>query len=82
MMKKIHNIPVSLLCMLLSGMQSTAQTRQDEKQDNLQQQKVNFFTENLQLTPAESARFWPVYNDYQNRTGQNYQGQKHLAEVL
>jgi hypothetical protein len=26
-----------------------------------------FFNEKLQLTPAESAKFWPVYNDYQNR---------------
>jgi len=44
-----------------------AQITRAEKQENLQQQKVTFFTENLQLTAAESARFWPVYNDYQNR---------------
>jgi len=44
-----------------------AQITRAEKQENLQQQKVNFFTENLQLTAAESTRFWPVYNDYQNR---------------
>ena len=44
-----------------------AQTAKTERQDNLQQQKVAFFTEHLQLTAAESTRFWPVYNDYQNR---------------
>ena len=44
-----------------------AQIKKTEKQDNLQQQKVTFFTEHLQLTSAESTRFWPVYNDYQNR---------------
>jgi flagellar hook assembly protein FlgD len=55
------------LPLLLTGINVAAQTKQAEKQDNLQQQKVNFFTENLQLTSAESGRFWPVYNDYQNR---------------
>jgi hypothetical protein len=43
-----------------------AQNKTDEKQD-LQKQKVAFFTENLQLSANESSRFWPVYNDYQNR---------------
>jgi hypothetical protein len=53
--------------MLIPVSRLSAQTRQSEKQENLQQQKVSFFTENLQLTAAESTRFWPVYNDYQNR---------------
>jgi hypothetical protein len=49
------------------GLNILAQTKKAEKQDNLQQQKVAFFNENLQLTSTESAQFWPVYNDYQNR---------------
>jgi hypothetical protein len=53
--------------MFLPGTKIQSQTSQEERRDNLQQQKVSFFTENLQLTPDESARFWPVYNDYQNR---------------
>ena len=44
-----------------------AQAKMAERQDNLQQQKISFFTEKLQLTPRESSMFWPVYNDYQNR---------------
>jgi hypothetical protein len=44
-----------------------AQTKQTAIKDNLQQQKISFFTGKLQLTPDESAKFWPVYNDYQNR---------------
>ena len=45
----------------------SAQSARAEKQDNIQQQKVAFFNQSLQLTTAESSRFWPVYNDYQNR---------------
>jgi hypothetical protein len=58
---------ILVLPLLLAGMNLGAQTKQNEKQDNLQQQKMIFFTENLQLTPTESGQFWPVYNDYQNR---------------
>jgi hypothetical protein len=67
MMKKNHISLFLFLYMFLSGTILWSQTSQEERRDNLQQQKVSFFTENLQLTPAESARFWPVYNDYQNR---------------
>jgi hypothetical protein len=67
-MRKILPITcILVLSLLLPALNLRAQTRPAEKQDNLQQQKVNFFTENLQLTPTESGQFWPVYNDYQNR---------------
>jgi len=29
--------------------------------------KIAFFTKNLDLTPAEAEKFWPVYNDYSAR---------------
>jgi hypothetical protein len=67
-MRKILPITCNLvLLLLLTAMNLGAQPKQVEKQDNLQQQKVSFFTENLKLTPTESAQFWPVYNDFQNR---------------
>lgn len=67
MVKLIHLTCLLIPSLLMQVLPLSAQTRPVEKQDNLQQQKVNFFNENLQLTTAESARFWPVYNDYQNR---------------
>ena len=67
-MKKKIRLPLFLvLILLICSLYLHAQIRQVEKQDNLQQQKINFFTENLQLTSGEAAKFWPVYNDYQNR---------------
>ncbi len=67
MKKFLHITRILVLPLLLAGMNLGAQTKPNEKQDNLSQQKVIFFTENLQLTPTESGQFWPVYNDYQNR---------------
>ncbi|MBN1118196.1 MAG: hypothetical protein JXA77_13390 [Bacteroidales bacterium] len=31
------------------------------------QAKVKFFNEKLELSNAEAEKFWPIYNDYQNR---------------
>jgi hypothetical protein len=56
-----------IICFLFPDFSLLGQTKRAEIQENLQQQKVAFFNEKLQLTPAESARFWPIYNDYQNR---------------
>ena len=67
MMKKIHLSLFLILPILFPGLLLQAQTRRAEIKENIQQQKISFFTENLQLTSAESTHFWPVYNDYQNR---------------
>jgi len=36
----------------------------------LKAEKVAFFTQKLELTPMESDKFWPVYNEYWNRKNQ------------
>ena len=66
----IRTLPTALfmaLQIMSTAPNLSAQTKPAERQDNLQQQKTKFFTENLQLTQTESTHFWPVYNDYQNR---------------
>ncbi|MBA7569977.1 hypothetical protein ES708_11722 [subsurface metagenome] len=35
--------------------------------DNIRKQKIEFFNKKLNLTKTEAEKFWPVYNDYQNR---------------
>ena len=67
MIRTLRIILLLVLPMFVQVPKLSSQTKQAERQENLQQQKINFFTENLQLTPSESERFWPVYNDYQNR---------------
>lgn len=55
----------SALFLILHQGLAVAQNRTAESL--LQQQKVRFFNEHLQLSASESAKFWPIYNDYQNR---------------
>lgn len=35
-----------------------------QKREKIKAQKVAFITQKLDLTPDESAKFWPVYNEY------------------
>ena len=51
--------------------QTIAQTAQE-----IGTEKVQFFTEKLGLTLQESEKFWPVFNDYQNRKEKILQDRK------
>lgn len=39
----------------------------DEKRKEFEAQKVAFFTQELELSPAEAAKFWPLYNEMQKK---------------
>jgi len=45
----------------------TVSSQNYKKIQELQAQKIGFFTKKLQLTTKEAQEFWPVYNDYQAR---------------
>lgn len=36
-------------------------------EDRIEAFRIAFFTEKLQLTPEESQRFWPLYNEFQEK---------------
>ncbi len=38
--------------------------KQAEKRENIEAQRVAFITQELNLTPEEAQKFWPVYNQY------------------
>ncbi len=38
----------------------------DDQREKIEAQKVAFITEQLQLTPEEAQKFWPVYSQYNN----------------
>lgn len=59
-MKKYH-ITLLAFLLMLSGLLHAQQRR-----DNIEALHTAFITEKLNLTPDESQKFWPVYNDYRN----------------
>lgn len=38
-----------------------------EKKENIEAMKIAFLTNKLDLTPEEAQKFWPVYNQYQEK---------------
>lgn len=60
-MKKVLHI---VLCFLLSY---AASAQNGDKKDKIEALRAAFITEQLGLTSDESQKFWPVYNEYQDK---------------
>ncbi len=54
----------TLYLLLLFATSTTFSQDYDEKLDRVKALRVAFITEKLELTPAESEKFWPVFNAY------------------
>jgi len=60
----MKNIILILLLVLTAGMvQAQAQT----PKERIQALKISYITRALHLTPEEAQKFWPLYNEYQDK---------------
>jgi hypothetical protein len=61
-----------LLFLLIFGSFSfaIAQNKNGQRNEKIQDLKIAFITQKLQLTSSEAEKFWPVYNHYQNEIRQ------------
>jgi hypothetical protein len=59
-----RGVVVLVSLMVLSSLKVSAQNPNLEK---LNSYKIAFFTQKLNLTPQEAEKFWPLYNEYQDR---------------
>ncbi|WP_026730378.1 sensor of ECF-type sigma factor [Flavobacterium denitrificans] len=63
---KIKNIlPIILFLVSFSFYAQSGKT--DEKREKIKAYKVSFLTTELELTPTEAEKFWPIYNAYDDR---------------
>jgi len=62
-MKKVLYTVICLILFSLNAVKGQEQTDNEK----LTAYKIAFFTQRLDLTPAETEKFWPVYNDYSAR---------------
>lgn len=44
-----------------------AQVGKDEKREKIKAYKISFLTTELELTPTEAEKFWPIYNAYDDK---------------
>jgi hypothetical protein len=59
----------------LTGLPLSAQNANVER---LNAYKIAFFTKRLNLTPQEAEKFWPVYNEYQDRKNKIHQERQEI----
>lgn len=56
-----------LIIFFLFSVFSFAQDSKDEKKEQIKALKVGFITNELSLTTEEAAKFWPIYNTFEDR---------------
>lgn len=74
-MKIIKYIAVLALTFSIA-FSSKAQEKKSDKEQEIQAQKIAFFTDKIGLTPEEAQVFWPIYNDYWAKKNQIYANRK------
>ena len=67
-MKKIIFVLGLVLTQFLMLLNSNAQTKKPKSRE-IEAIKIGYITRRLELTPEESQKFWPVYNQYQKELG-------------
>ena len=55
-----------MICLILFSINAVKGQEQSDS-EKLTAYKIAFFTQRLDLTPAEAEKFWPVYNNYSAR---------------
>jgi hypothetical protein len=56
-----------IVLLVLAGFTISKTAAQNPGREKLDAYKVAFFTTRLNLTPQEAEKFWPVYNEFQNK---------------
>ncbi|SEN91966.1 hypothetical protein SAMN05444671_2445 [Flavobacterium sp. CF108] len=63
---KIKNI-LALLLFLVTFSFYAQNEKTDDKREKVKAFKVSFLTTELELTPTEAEKFWPIYNAYDDK---------------
>ena len=70
-MKKLKGIlSVGLLCFMLFPAMAQDDVKKDngkEKRDKIEAHRVAFFTKKMELSTDEAEKFWPIYNEHQEK---------------
>jgi hypothetical protein len=70
-----------LILILIFGGFSLVYAQNGQRAEKIQELKIAFITQKLQLTSTEAEKFWPVYNSYENEIRQLRAGNKN-GDVL
>jgi hypothetical protein len=81
-MKDLYK-PIFAVILMLAGIELTGSAQSQVKPENIDKiksQRIAFYTEQLNLTPAEAEKFWPLYNEFADKKLKNTAEEKRLIE--
>jgi len=55
------------ILVLVIGGRSSLSAQTEEQKKRFEEEKIAFYTERMELTDSEAAKFWIIHNDYHNR---------------
>lgn len=64
---KIKNILPLIMFFITFSFYAQDDKKVDEKREKIKAYKVSFLTTELELTPTEAEKFWPVYNAFDDK---------------
>ena len=64
---KIKNILPLFMFLITFSFYAQNDKKLDEKRDKVKAYKVSFLTTELELTPTEAEKFWPIYNAFDDK---------------
>lgn len=77
-----HLILIGTLILLSVSHAVFAQEVEMKRKEKVKQLKIAYFTEELKLTVAESEKFWPVYNEMEEKIKAKRRENKKIAEEI
>jgi Spy/CpxP family protein refolding chaperone len=76
--RRYLNILCGLVMIVAAASNVNAQHRSEEEIKRIQDAKVAIITNRLNLTPEQSAGFWPVYNEYSQKRREIHRSQRKI----
>jgi len=75
---------ITIVALLLSQLTLFAQKRDDnqDRWERYRTEKISFLTTNLDLTPEEAQKFWPVYNQMEKEKSEAQMKRRELEHKL
>lgn len=81
-MKTLRYLIITLL-LTLGGISAHAQGHNEKMpEEKIKALKIAFLTSRLELTTTEAQAFWPLYNEYQNKTMELHKSKMNIGKAL
>lgn len=78
----MKTLVLSLALLLSSLSLAWGQQRGGERRERLESMRVAYLTQQLNLSPEESQKFWPIYNEFRNKEQQYRQSRRKGAKGI